>query len=165
MFTNYNNNLTAGQTQHRHHPPLPSPPLTSVQLTPVRKAQLDTTLDSTILSTLLLSSQPLSHLMVLEVERGGGDFYIRKLMNHADSVKYLLYFVSFSFIEIRRICFKILFWKCILFVCCWLLPSLNTEIYIVWNMKFPEVQRTSARRIIYPWGSQQGIFSKEISSG
>ena len=94
----------------------------------------------------------------------GGDFYIRKLMNHADSVKYLLYFVSFSFIEIRRICFKILFWKCILFVCCWLLPSLNTEIYIVWNMKFPEVQRTSARRIIYPWGSQQGIFSKEISS-
>ena len=50
--------------------------------------------------------------------QGGGDtFYIRKLMNHGDSVKSRLYFVSFAFIEIQRISFKILLLNSILFVC------------------------------------------------
>ena len=52
-----------------------------------------------------------------------------------------------------------------LFVAGYYPVSLNTEMSTVCNMKYVEVQScTSARRIIYPWGSQLGIFSKEISS-
>ena len=66
---------------------------------------------------------------------GRGDtFYIPKLMNHGDSVKSRLYFVSFAFIEIQRISFQILLLNSILFV--WTITvRLNTEIYIVWNME------------------------------
>ena len=66
-----------------------------------------------------------------------GDFYIRKLMNHADSVKYLLYFVSFHSLRFGEFVVKFSFGNVFcLFVAGYYRVGLNTEISIVCrNMK------------------------------